>query len=580
METKFQSSRSQNHGHVLLTVTVLLGISGVMVAGVYSYAKGNVRLNQRNNDYIAATCAAEASTEKVLSQITTDFQNYGDGYLQQNLSTYRSMIPSSSENGVWTNFDFEDLSGQSGRIEVQFSSLNGFSLVGGQYGALRGFNDQIRILSNAKAKNSLDSVVGSVYQDINLTRIPIFQYAIFFNVVLEFTPLPPMFVTGQVHCNTNIWMNPYGALTFNNDVTAGGTIYQAANPVSPMPLLGGTVTYNGAHDSGVSCLNLPIGTNNSPAAVQQVLAVPPPLEDPQSSLGQERYYNKADLIILVSNNCVVAESGRSTSFAYTIPTNELSGFLSTNVSFYNKREAMNIAAVQIDVGKLVQWNATNTSIRPHLPFQDVETIYIADRRTLPSGSESGVRLVDGTTLTPQGLTVATSSPIYIQGDYNVPPAARGTTNTTGTLPASIVADAITVLSTNWNDSNSSKSLSSRLAGATTVNAAFLTGIVASTSASDSGGVENFPRFLEDWTGQTFTYNGSIICMYYSAIATGLWKGIGSTYDIYNPPNRNWAWDQNFQYRNKLPPGTPSLTVLVRSNWRTPAAFTTNTLAGY
>ena len=40
----------------------------------------------------------------------------------------------------------------------------------------------------------------------------------------------------------------------------------------------------------------------------------------------------------------------------------------------------------------------------------------------PSAStyESGVRLVNGTNLPPQGLTVATPSPVYILGDYNVP----------------------------------------------------------------------------------------------------------------------------------------------------------------
>lgn len=580
MKGQLHSSQPQTQGQVLLTVMIMLGISGVLVAGVYSYAKTAERLNQRNNDYLVALCAAEASTEKVLSQMTSDFRDYGDGYLQQNLGHYRSMTPSPSEVGDWANFDFEDLSGQTNRVEVQFTSLNGFSPIGGQYGQLLGFNDQIMILSNAKVRNSRESVVGSVYQDINLTRIPIYQYAIFFNVVLEFTPLPPMVVTGPVHCNTNIWMNPSGSLTFNNNVTSGGTIYQGANPASPMPLLGGTVTYNAAHDSGVSTMSLPIGTNNSAAAVQQILFMPPALEDPQSSIGQERYYNKADLVIIVSNNTVVAESGLATSFAYSLATNELSSFLSTNVSFYNKREAKTIQTIQIDVGKLVQWNATNTSLRPHLALQDVRTIYISDQRTLPSGSESGVRLVDGSTLPPQGLTVATPSPVYIQGNYNVVSSALGTTNTTQSLPASIVADAVTVLSTSWNDSNSSKSLSSRIAGNTTVNAALLTGIVASSSLSDSGGVENFPRFLEDWTGNTFTYNGSIICMYYSSIATGLWKGIGSTYDIYNPPNRNWAWDQNFQYRNKLPPGTPCLTVLVRSKWRTPSAFTTNTLAGF
>ena len=183
-------------------------------------------------------------------------------------------------------------------------------------------------------------------------------------------------------------------------------------------------------------------------------------------------------------------------------------------------------------------------------------------------------------LPPQGLTVATPSPVYIQGDYNVPPAAMGTTNTTGTLPASVAADAITILSGAWKDSNSTLALSSRVATNTTVNAAFLTGNVATTSSAYSGGLENFPRLMESWTGQTLTYNGSMICMFNSRIATGAWKDTGSAYNVYNPPIRQWAWDQNFQDDTKLPPSTPSLMVLIRADWRTPAAFTTNVMAGF
>jgi hypothetical protein len=309
--------------------------------------------------------------------------------------------------------------------------------------------------------------------------------------------------------------------------------------------------------------------------------MPPAGENPYSTMGQQRYYNNADIILLVSNTSVTAVSGLWNSFGTILSSNEVSTFVSTNTSFYSKREQKTIQAINIDVGKLVQWNATNTSIRPIFPVQDVRVLYVADNRTLPSGSESGVRLINGQQLPPQGLTVATPSPIYIQGNYNCPTSALGTTNTSGTLPASVAADAVTVLSTAWADTNSSKTMTYRKAGNTTVNAAVLTGIVPTTSASDSGGVENFPRFLEDWTGITFTYNGSLVCMFNSQIATGLWLGIGSMgYDIYNPPNRNWAWDTNYQFSNKLPPATPALEIMVRSTWRTPAAFTTNILAGF
>src|SRR5438067_1848993 len=109
------------------------------------------------------------------------------------------------------------------------------------YSALNAYKNTARILSNARKKNSLDGVVGSVYQDIELTQIPIFQYAVFYNVVLEFTPLPNMTITGPVHCNTNIYNNPQGTLTYKSDVSSSGTIVEGRNPISPMPALRGPV---------------------------------------------------------------------------------------------------------------------------------------------------------------------------------------------------------------------------------------------------------------------------------------------------------------------------------------------------
>jgi hypothetical protein len=574
-------------GSALLIVLLLLGISFVMVGSIYSYTANTARLNQRLNDYYVAVAAAEAATEKVLAQANADFTSYGGSYVASRLSTYRTQIPSASEVADWGNFDFMDLAGQLNRVEVQYTSSSGFLPLGGQYGSLRGFKDRMRILANVRPRNTQNRVVGSVYQDIEFTRIPIFQFAVFYNVVLEITPGADMTITGPVHCNTNIYLSPGNGvdLTFNGDVTSSGTIYQSLNPLTPKTTAGGTIDFNGAHDSGISTLSLPIGTNNSPNAVHQVLELPPgklPLgsEDPNSSLGQQRFYNNADLIVVVSNKSVSITSGRWDSFAITLPTNEVSTFVSTNTSFFDKRETNTIQAIQIDVAKLNLWNASNTSVRPYLPLHDVSTIYVSDRRTLTSGNKSGVRLVNGAFLPPRGLTVATPSPVYIQGDYNVPPAARGTSDTSGTLPASVAADAITILSTAWKDSNSQGALPSRKADDTTVNAGFLMGNVATTSSNDSGGLENFPRFLETWNGDTFTYNGSMICMFNSQIATGAWKDTGNANDVYDAPKRQWTLDPNFQNNSKLPPNTPSLKVLIRANWRTPAAYTTNVMTGF
>jgi hypothetical protein len=180
-------------------------------------------------------------------------------------------------------------------------------------------------------------------------------------------------------------------------------------------------------------------------------------------------------------------------------------------------------------------------------------------------------VTDGKVLPTNGLTVATEDPLYVWKDYNVyNDADLGTNDTVYTRPASLVADAITILSDNWTDINSTSPVGSRNAIATTVNAALLTGVVETTLGNYSGGMENFPRFLETWgQANVFTYNGSMIKMFPSKYATGVW-GQGNVYD---PPARNWAYDANFNDPAKLPPKTPSLLVVNRSRWSTVAPGT-------
>src|SRR5207247_4159259 len=101
------------------------------------------------------------------------------------------------------------------------------------------------------------------------------------------------------------------------------------------------------------------------------------------------------------------------------------------------------------------------------------------------------------------------------------------------------------------------------ATSTTVNAAFLAGIVKTTSSSYSGGVENFPRFLENWSGDTLTYNGSMVVLFYSKVATGLWKNTGS---YYSPPVRNWTFDVNFLDPRKMPPDRKSTRLNSSHEW--------------
>ena len=453
-------------------------------------------------------------------------------------------------------------------MDVIFTKGTNLVPVSKNYKGLLGFPSTFRLTASAAEVNTPLRVKGAVVQEIQVSLIPIYQFANFYNMDYECNALPKMDITGTVHVNGNIYLNPGNVLTYHNDITCTGKITKGPKPTSGIPTMPGSVVYLGAHDGGVSNLTLPIGTNNSLSAVREVVEIPPLTESATSSMGQQRFYNKADMIIKVTDlTGLEVTSGRFNNFLTIVPSMQATQFIKTNINFYDQRQKKNVKCTQIDIGAFSAWNATNTILRTVLPLKDVRIIYVSDQRSQGTTNMPGIRLVNGQTLPASGLTVATSYPLYVLGHYNCPNVAHlGTANTSATAPAALVADSITVLSSAFKDVDSNKSYTLRIPAATTVNAAFIAGIVQSSSSTGySGGIENFPRFLEDWDSpaQTFTYNGSMVVMFESKYAIQPWLNIGVYYD---PPVRNWAFDPNFRYPDKLPPATPTAYVLTRGEW--------------
>lgn len=568
MTTNNAHALVHRQGHALLLVVVFLAISSIILAGALNWSKSNVMLNERNNQYFRSLAAAEAATEKVLTHVAKDYEAEGEHMVLANLGTYRGLVPNTSENPDWGQYAFYDLQNTPGRITVENSEATEYRDLSSQYRGLRGYATPIRIASRVREAGRLMNVIGGVQQDLELASIPIFQFAIFYNVDLEINPGPPMDVTGPVHCNANIYLQPANVLTFHSDVTAAGEIVHDKKPGDPLARSAGRIVYRGEHNSRVSSLNLPIGTNNSPSTVRQIVEVPPAFESVTSLMGRQRFHNKADLVILVTNApggafsppTIIAYSGSFDLFTTRIPQSEIEQFLITSNSFQNKREGRRVTVLDLDIAKLALWNANNDVLKPKLPHYDknIRIVYISDRRDpRPEGTQPGVRLINGQTILPAGLTVATPNPVYIKGHYNAPDV--GSANTFSTLPAAVIGDAVTILSSAFNDATGTAT-----AAPTTVNAALLAGIVPTVTGSYSGGVENFPRFLESWgSSRTFTYNGSMVVMFDSVWATAPWR---TTTSYYDPPRRHWSFDQNFREVTKLPPGTPMMRVLLRGQW--------------
>lgn len=200
----------------------------------------------------------------------------------------------------------------------------------------------------------------------------------------------------------------------------------------------------------------------------------------------------------------------------------------------------------------------------------------------------------------QGLTVAAENPVYIQGNYNAcsPGDGLGVCNETGGafgpvgnghVSAAVIADAVTLLSSNWNDMGSfigstSSGGSSPYMPPHKVDALYPTtgdgptraarttwyrlGVISGkglnftrptsngedhTDFGTDGGAHNFLRFLENWSGQSLNYRGSIISFFTSRQAVGTYKCCDV---VYGAPSRGYNFDTEFLNPTLLPPRTP------------------------
>jgi hypothetical protein len=297
--------------------------------------------------------------------------------------------------------------------------------------------------------------------------------------------------------------------------------------------------------------------------------------------------------------------------------------------------------LNVDWIKLEEWNRIQPPGNRLFDFGDTTDgglVVYASVRGLnsPGVNNYGVRFYDAQRLrynaTDRGVTVASDQAAYILGNFNCSapnvvsdsqPAGCGSN---GKRPGAVVADTVNVLSCAWIDpvgtgacrpnisngtseggvpyrpiderSTTSRPSGKPAAAQTFVNAALLAGNDITACPGNpggqdcqrdyySGGLENYPRFHETWSGSRFWYEGSFVaidtpkhtCFTYNAGLTplddpqfscrtyaegGLWlQGYWRMQEIYgySPPPRRWFYDVSFNDAANLPPLSPRFVTL-------------------
>ncbi len=301
------------------------------------------------------------------------------------------------------------------------------------------------------------------------------------------------------------------------------------------------------------------------------------------SIAALRAYNRAGLIITVNSTGAVASitDGAGTSYLADISP------AVTAATLYDQREGKSVAITNIDVGVL------KTALETSLPgFNGLLYVLLANSSET---SPAAVRLsnaaitpgVNTTTQATSGFTVATNGGLYVKGDYNTT-TSDGTSAITNTYtgkinPTLLMADSITVLSSAWDDANSTElgtaatstsNISARVAtsGQTTINSAILTGNTSADSilegdaaATASGGGQNLIRYMENWNGKSVTLRGSLGRLFDSRHFTSTFQQPGNAYRV--PGLRTFAF--NTGLKTDHVPGQPLITYYSRGdffNW--------------
>ena len=439
--------------------------------------------------------------------------------------------------------------------------------------------------------------------------IPLFQFAAFYNRDLEIAPGADMTLAGRVHSNGDLYLTG-NRLSVEGDVTAAGQIYgggRGANKGCDKDFVvqGNSISCNtgrrtndassGYTDDELSQVwqneEVKQGVNNLTVPKTEILA------PDRTGEVENDYWEKADLrVVLVAkqgNDGVTwtpevqdaegkTNSRATLAFRTVCKESDQEGPVGTSDTFYNNREQQDTRMLEVDMEKLLKCidikggdtlfgidkglkNDTEGGLVFHFSVDDSA---LGKNSTMNGVNNYGVRVKNGEKLNKdiKGLTVVTNQAMYVQGDYN----------SKDKKPASFLADSLNILSNSWqdlaDDNNKAckekkkecknaqyRNLSKgRKASDTKINAAFLAGVDDSGTSGDAdynGGLENYPRLHENWNSQELRIRGSFVSLGTPDHVRGTWRREDGI-KYYDPPKRNWNFDEDFLEAGNLPPLSP------------------------
>ncbi len=333
-------------GFALIGTLLMLLMLSSMAVGIAYVASTEARLGQTDRSNTVAYYAAEAAMEKMVTDLNArygsiqaptvaDLQVLGD-------PSYEPTIP----NVTYSEFAY-DIPNSGGVPVVEVRNIS----TGPNEGLVAFMNPMTLDVTAVSAGGG----EVKMSREIQVARIPVFQFGIFSDMDLSYVPGPAFSFGGRVHTNGNLFLaaTSGGGLTFDARITASLEVIRAqlangvstggtySGPVSIVTTPGnyrdlqeneGSVTGgpgSGANSSwttlsmttyagnvrngltGAQPLELPFVTQT--VGPIEIIRRPVAGEDPNSLVAADRLHNKAQIRVLLSDSAANLPGGAGSS---------------------------------------------------------------------------------------------------------------------------------------------------------------------------------------------------------------------------------------------------------------------------
>lgn len=585
---------NDSRGFILISTLFMMSLMLALVSAYAMMTSVEWKINKRSGFSSTGFYAAEAGLNVRAEEIRQIFVGYNrpDGT--------SPVVEDACTGGNQGDGDFAcatyDFGGHSAITYVEEDPSNPLMLTippGELYQNLSAQEYRYTVKSNAVGPD--DHVEASLELRFKSRLVPLFQFVAFYDKDLEILPGPTMVLSGPIHTNGDLYLNAHNSLSIDGQVAVAGDIYrgrkndssclskpvQAKDPVNYVELINPCSTRTMVQEDDIEPYNGMVQMN-----VEEVTVPEPEALDPTQG---QIYWDKADLRLVLHLNSSnapdtsssvtgveVRNADHTVAAVQTADLNACPGSISGrpvgySSSFYSNREGGYMRFLEVDMQALFNCIHNEGLMGGGKGLDDdsegglVFHFSVDGPNSAAQKSYYGFRIVNGDELqasvsapSVRGLTVVTDQAAFVEGHYN----------RVNKIPAAILADGFNILSEGWggNDAKSTQSVANRVAANTTFNAAILacTDTTGGTEGPGgqggayNGGLENYPRFHERWSGKTFLYRGSFVSLNNCRHSNGGWVYGNPQYEA---PNRDWDYDTDFNDAANLPPLTPRFVYL-------------------